>query len=202
MRWERGGEASARREQIHRHLNPGVAQAAEELGNLPGGDEAALDAPALETGLLEGEDVGEQDRVPLHPLHFGHAHHLARAVRKPLDVDDEVERRGHLLAQAHERERNEQFDIRVEISPGAADRAGRADVCLVAAFFEMVVDFVVQPRCAKYVMRWWSAMYRQSSLRYGIISRRAGNFSSGSRGAGMNRLAESSSPSRTGIRTL
>ena len=59
------------------------------------------------------------------------------------------------------------------------------------------------PRAASHSPNAVSQFRRQLSFPYGIISRMTGNRSSGdpARGDGRHRLADSSSPSRTGIRT-
>ncbi len=61
-----------------------------------------------------------------------------------------------------------------------------------------------KPRAASHSPRATSELRRQLSLPYGIISRMTGNRSAASpsgRGTGSHRLADSSRPSRTGMRT-
>src|SRR5690606_27172251 len=48
--------------------------------------------------VVEQEDVLEGDDVALHALHLGDVGDAAGAVTEPGEVDDEVEGRGHLLA--------------------------------------------------------------------------------------------------------
>ena len=48
--------------------------------------------------ILNAEQILERDHVGLHALHLGDRRHPTRAVLQPLEVDDHVESRGHLLA--------------------------------------------------------------------------------------------------------
>src|SRR5205085_10693015 len=60
--------------------------------------EATLHLSVDKRGLLEHEDVLKDDRFALHPLDLGDVRDLARAVLEAADLDDDVERRCHLLA--------------------------------------------------------------------------------------------------------
>ena len=53
---------------------------------------------------VERVDVLEDDDVAFHAHHLAHLHDAAGAVPQPLQVDDEVERRRHLLTDDAHRE--------------------------------------------------------------------------------------------------
>src|SRR3954454_1601304 len=60
--------------------------------------EPALDLAFDDAGLLEHEDVLHDDDIAFHPLDFGDVHDLAGPVLETRLLDDEVDRRGDLLA--------------------------------------------------------------------------------------------------------
>src|SRR5919112_5435561 len=57
-------------------------------------DDRAIRLDAVD---LELEQLRQRDDLGLHPPHLGDRGDAARAVLHPLDVDDEIERRGDLL---------------------------------------------------------------------------------------------------------
>src|SRR3970040_346066 len=79
-------------------------EALDELGTDAGRLQPALDLAVEDARLLEDEDVLHDDDVALHPLDFGDVGDLAGAVLEPRLVDDEVDRRGDLLADGADRE--------------------------------------------------------------------------------------------------
>ena len=64
----------------------------------PGRLELALDLAVAERRLLEGEDVLGQDLVIVDPVDLGDVDDLARPVLESGGVDDQVDRRGDLVA--------------------------------------------------------------------------------------------------------
>ena len=82
---------------------PLAANRAMNVGRMPVGVSVALDLAVVHPGLLEGEDVLGQDLVVLDPVDLGDVDDLARAVLESGGVDDEVDRRGDLLADGAQR---------------------------------------------------------------------------------------------------
>ena len=85
---------------------PEVGELLGELGSHAGGLEVALEVAVLVDAHaeVEQEDVLEGDDVALHALHLGDVGDAAGAVTQAGEVHDEVERRGHLLADGPHRQ--------------------------------------------------------------------------------------------------
>ena len=74
------------------------------LGRMPGRLEAALDLALDDAGLLEDEHVLHDDDVAFHALDLGDVDDLAGPVLEPALLDDQVDRRGDLLADGADRQ--------------------------------------------------------------------------------------------------
>ena len=81
-----------------RKLDAGLLELLHERRPDAGRDELALDLAVLHPGLLEHEDVLGQDLVVLDPVDLGDVDDLAGPVLQASRVDDQVDRRGDLLA--------------------------------------------------------------------------------------------------------
>src|ERR1700704_1613197 len=91
-------------EDVRCHVNTHDLELLDELGADPGRLEAALDLALDDARLLEHEDVLHDDDVAFHALDFGDVGDLPGAVLEPALVDDEVHRRGDLLADGAHRQ--------------------------------------------------------------------------------------------------
>src|SRR5260221_5597741 len=89
----------ARREMDAHHL-----ELLDELRSDTGRLEAALDLAFDDAGLLEDEHVLHDDHITFHALDLGDVHDLAGTVLEAALLDDEVDRRGDLLADGSERQ--------------------------------------------------------------------------------------------------
>src|SRR3954452_16970862 len=85
-------------EEAGREIDPHDLELLDELRPDPCRLEPALDLAFDDAGLLEHEDVLHDDDIAFHPLDFGDVHDLARPVLETRLLDDEVDRRGDLLA--------------------------------------------------------------------------------------------------------
>src|SRR3990172_8740153 len=84
-------------EHARRQLDPGSLELLRELRADAGRPEPPLHLAVDERGLLEDEDVLEDDGLALDALDLGDVRDLARAVLQPRDLHDDVERAGDLL---------------------------------------------------------------------------------------------------------
>ena len=64
--------------------------ALDEFGPDAGRAETSNDSAALDTRLLEDEDVRHDDDIAFHALHFSDVHHFPGTVLHPLLMDDQV----------------------------------------------------------------------------------------------------------------
>ena len=74
------------------------------LGRIPVGFEPALDLALDDARLLEHEHVLHDDDITLHALDLGDVDDLARPVLEARLLDDEIDRRGDLLADGPQRQ--------------------------------------------------------------------------------------------------
>ena len=75
-----------------------------KVGRIPVGLSSPSIFPSTNAGLLEDEDVLDEDLVVLDPVDLGDVDDLAGAVLEAGGVDDEVDGRGDLLADRPQRE--------------------------------------------------------------------------------------------------
>ena len=78
---------------------PDAARRSAHFGRMPVARKRPITRPSRRhAGALEHEDVLHRDHVVLHPGDLGDRGDLAGAVGQARDLDDEVDRRGNLLA--------------------------------------------------------------------------------------------------------
>src|SRR5688500_7077014 len=91
-------------EDVRREMDAHHLELLHELRPDPGRLEAALDLALDDARLLEDEHVLHDDDVALHALDLGDVRDLPGPVLEARLVDDEVHRRGDLLAEGADRE--------------------------------------------------------------------------------------------------
>src|SRR5712691_3686903 len=94
----------AEAEEARRQMDAHHLELLDELGANAGRLEPALDLALDDTRLLEHEDVLHDDDVAFHPLDLGDVDDLPGAVLETALLDDEVDRRGDLLADGPDRQ--------------------------------------------------------------------------------------------------
>ena len=77
-------------EGVQRQIDPGVAQAAQQARDVPGGGVGPGDAPVLKAGLAELEDVLQGDGLALEARDLGDLGHTPRLVGHQFLVGDQA----------------------------------------------------------------------------------------------------------------
>src|SRR5437868_12123338 len=94
----------AEAEEARRQVDPHDLELLDELRADAGRLQATLDLALDDAGLLEDEDVLHDDDVAFHPLDLGDVDDLPGPVLEAALLDDQVHRRGDLLADGADRE--------------------------------------------------------------------------------------------------
>src|ERR1700741_2967314 len=94
----------AEAEEARRQVDAHHLELLDELGTDAGRLEATLDLAFDDTGLFEDEDVLHDDDVAFHALDLGDVDDLPGPVLEAALLDDQVDRRGDLLADGADRE--------------------------------------------------------------------------------------------------
>jgi hypothetical protein len=80
-------------------MNPGCIETLNELRHHAGGLHCSQDLAAFANALLlVGEQILQHDHLAFHALNFAHTDDFAAAVAQTADLHDQVNGRGHLLA--------------------------------------------------------------------------------------------------------
>src|SRR5262245_47271127 len=121
------GRLVAEAEEARRQVDAHDLELLDELRADAGRLQATLDLALGHAGLLEDEHVLHDDDVAFHALDFGDVGDLARAVLEAALMDDQVDCRGHLLADGPQRQVDARHeDHRLETGQHVARAVGVA----------------------------------------------------------------------------